>query len=151
MFSKRRLIVCRVGGGDGGFSGKLALGEAVEPVGLARHGDAVGDVGPFAVELVGLDDKGAHIPAGHAGHDITNHCGDDGRDQPARARLEHAAGNGDCRAQSECRADEQHADERDVRVGVGDSIEDRVLLEEEFEAADIFMNGQRKEQESGGD
>ena len=67
------------------------------------------------------------------------------------ARLQHAAGDRDHRAQRQRHADEQHADERDVRVGVGHAVEDRVLLEEQIEAADVLANGQREKQKAGGD
>ena len=60
------------------------------------------------------------------------------------ARPDHAAGDRNDRAQRQRNADKQHADERDVRVGVGDAVEDRVLLEEQIEAADILANGQRE-------
>ena len=139
-----------IGRGHRGFSGELALGEAVEAVGLARQGDVAGDVRPLAVELVGFDDEGAHVPSGHAGHDPASCRGNDGRQQPTRARLEQAAGEGNRRPEQERHADEQHACQRDVCVGVGDAGEDGVRFEEEIEAADVLANGQREEQKTRG-
>ncbi len=144
MFSKRGLVVFRIGGGDGGVCGKLALCEAVEAVGLAGEGDAVGDIWPFTVEPIGIDDEGAYVPAGQGGHDKAHHRGSDRYKQPAHARPQDAAGEGDHRAQCQRRRDEQHAGQSDVRVGVVDSVEDGVMLKQQLEAADILMDSQRE-------
>ena len=38
-----------------------------------------------------------------------------------------------------------------MRVGVGDAVEDGVVLEEQIEAADVLADGEREQQKSGGD
>ena len=46
---------------------------------------------------------------------------------------------------------QRHADEVDVRVSVGDAVEDGVVLEEQLEAADVLAQREGEQQESGGD
>ena len=44
-------------------------------------------------------------------------------------------------------ADHQHAGDEDVGVSVGDSAEDGVIFEEQFEAADVHAQGDDQQQE----
>ncbi len=60
---KRSLIVRRIGRLDGRLSGKLALRDLVQSVGLPRQVDVVGNVGLLANQFVRFDDKAADVPA----------------------------------------------------------------------------------------
>ena len=59
---------------------------------------------------------------------------------------EYGAGNGDYGSQHKRPGDEEQAGERDVRVGVSNSVEDRMVIEQELEAADIHMQCQDEQQ-----
>ncbi len=80
---KRRLIVGGIGRLDGRLSGKLALGEPVQSVGLPRQVDVVGNIGLLANQLVRFDDKAADVPADCLKGDITDRGRKDCRDKPA--------------------------------------------------------------------
>ena len=148
---ERGLIVLRIDGGDARFRGKLALRKAVQPVSVPRHRDIIGDVRPLLVELVRLHDERAHIPSGNRGHHVTDHRGSRRRNQPACSRLHHAADHRDSRAHCQRHRDKQHTDQRHVRIGVGHAVEDRVLPEQQIEAAHVFANGQCKQHKPAGD
>ena len=59
---KRSLIVRRIGRLDGGLSGKLALRDPVQSVGLPRQVGVVDNVGLLANQFVRFDDKAADVP-----------------------------------------------------------------------------------------
>ena len=62
---KSSLIIRRVGRCDVCLSGKLALRNSVQSVGLPRQFDVVGNIGLLANELVWFHDKAADVPADH--------------------------------------------------------------------------------------
>ena len=145
------LVVGGVGGGDGGFGGELVLVEAVEAEGLAGHLDVVGDVRSFAVELVGLDDEAADVPADEGEHDVADGGGSDGGGDEAAARDADGVDGGEDGSGDEGERDEQQAGEGDVGVGVVDAVEDGVVVEEELEAAEVDVDGEDEEEEGESD
>ena len=134
---ERSLIICGVGGRNVRLSGKFTLRDPVQSVGLSRQFDVVGDIGLLADQFVRLDDKAVDVPSGYLKREITHHGRQDRCDQPAPAR--HRDGVGDCdgRAKHERCADDKHPCEHDVRIGVSDPAEDRVLLEQTLEPTEI--------------
>ena len=61
--------------------------------------------------------------------------------------MAEGVGGGDCGSEDEGGADDEQAGEGDVGVGVGDALEDGVVLEEEVESADVDIDGEDEEQE----
>ena len=148
---KGGLIVGRVGGLDGGLGGKLALREPVQPIGLTGHLDVMGNEGLFENQRVGFDPEAADVPAHQSYPGVTddnrNQCGN----QPASAGSENPSRRGDGRTQQQRRTGDQHAGDSDVRIGIGDAVEDRMVLEEQTEAAEIHPHGDDEQQEGNRD
>jgi hypothetical protein len=74
--------------------------------------------------------------------DITDRGRKDRRNQPAPAWHPHGVDGCDHRAENERRADDEHPGERDVRVRIGHTPEDRVIVEQSLEPADIHAHGE---------
>ena len=134
-----------------GFGGELLLGDAVEAVGLAGEGDVPGDIGLLADQLVGLDDESGHVPGDDLNQEKADHRGHGSQHQPAHPGMSNEIEGGDSRSHDEGHADGQHAGDGDVGVGVGDAAKDGVILQKQFEAADIDAQGHHEEKESHGD
>ena len=145
---ERRLIVGGVGSLDGCLRGKLALGEAVQPEGLPRQINVVGNVGLLANQLIGFDDKAGNIPADCLKRKVTDHGGKNRQHQPAPAG-QHRQGVDarQHRAQQQRRAHHEHAGKQDVRVHVGYAAEDGVILKQLLEAADVEAHRGEQHQE----
>jgi hypothetical protein len=103
---QRSLIMHRVGRRDVCLSGKLALRNSVQSVGLPRQGDIVGDVRLLANELVWFHDEAADVPADHLKADITQRRREDRRGNPAPAWYSHGVDGRDHCAENQRRADD---------------------------------------------
>ena len=137
---KRSLIIRRVGRRNVRLSGKLALRDSVQSVGLPRQFDVVGDIGLLANQFVRFHDKAADVPGDYLKGEITDRGGKNRRDKPAPAWRPHSVGSCDQRAQSERPTDDEHPCERDVRVSVGHTPEDRMFIEQSLESTEIHTH-----------
>ena len=137
---KRSLIIRRVGRRNVRLSGKLALRDSVQSVGLPRQFDVAGYIGLLANQLVRFHDKAANVPADYLKGDITDRSRKDRRDKPAPAWHLHGVDGRDHRAETERPADDEHPCERDVRVSVGHTPEDRMFIEQSLESIEIHTH-----------
>ena len=80
------LVVGRIGGSDGGFGGKLALGEAYRGRKLAASSRCYSQCRALAVQLVGLDQKLLTYQPTMPTRHIAERRRNDGCDQPSAAR-----------------------------------------------------------------
>ena len=145
------LIICRICRAHGRLRGKLALRETVQSVCLARHKDVVRNVGLLAYQFIRFDDKAAHPPAGHANAGKTERRGQNRRHQPASSRHRHGVCRGSHRPGDQRHAYQQQAAKRDMGVGVGDTAEDRMIVEQKIKPAEIDTHRQDQQKERKGD
>ncbi len=141
---KRRLIVRGVGRRDVCLSGKLALRNSVQSVGLPRQCEIVGNIGLFANQLVRFHDEAADVPADYLKADITQRSRENRRRNPAPAWHPHGVDGRDHRAQNQRRADNQHSWKHDVRVRVAHARENRMRVEQLLESTEVHAH--RKDQ-----
>ena len=131
------LIVRRVSRLHGRLCRKLPLHDLVQSVGSPRQIGIVDNVRLLANQFVRFDDKAADIPCDSLNRDITDHGWKDRCQQPSSAWHPGGVDRCDYRAQNECRADDEHPGECDVRVRVGHTPENRMIVEQSFEPAQI--------------
>ena len=143
---ERSLIVRRVGGLDRRLRGKFAPRDPVQSIGLPREVDVETNVGPFANQLVRLHDKVAHVPADGLQAEVTNQGGSNRSYQPACPWRRHHVDGRNTGAQNERHADDEQAGQSEVRIGVGHTAKDRVILEQGLEPADIHAHRERQQQ-----
>ena len=136
-------------GFDPGVGGKRVGLDAVERVSLPGHLDVMDDEGTLSHQLVRCNDESADVPAHGRDDEIARNGGNRRRQQPARARRAHRGRNGNESAGDERDAHDQSAAQIDVRVRVGDAREDRAVLEQKLEPAEICAH--RKHQEKRGE
>ncbi len=143
---ERGLIVGRVRGVDGGFGRELALGKAVKPVGLPGHGDVVRDVGLLAHQLIGFDDEVSYVPADKGKQEIAETGGQNSDNKPQAARLPGRVEPCHNGPEDKREGDGEQPPDHDVSIGVGDAVEDGVVLKHAPEAVDIDHHGGDKQQ-----
>ena len=83
--------------------------------------------------------------------DITDYGRQDRRDQPPAPWHPHSVGGCDHRAENERYADDEHPCERDVRIRVSHTAEDRMIVEQSLEPGDIHTHREDQQQEGKGD
>ncbi len=120
--------------------------DLVQSIGLPRQIGVVDDVRLLPVQFVRFDDKAADVPRDSLNGDITDDSRQDRHDQPAPPR--HSGGIDCCnhRAKSERCADDQHPGDRDVRVRVGHTSKDRMILEQALKPAEIREHREDQQQ-----
>ena len=144
---ERVLIVVRFDSGDARVGGKRHLFDPVQRKGGARLLDVVRDERRLPDQLVGLDDEAVHVPADRRHAEIQDDRRNQGGDDPAKLRRRDGVDQHDDRAEHERERHPQHAGNHHVRVGVGDSRENRVVLEDAIESSEI--HAQRARQQDG--
>src|SRR5262249_23159732 len=127
----------RIDGVDARLCWERPLLDAVEPVGHARQLDVVFDVILLADQLVRLHDEAGHVPTEGADDEVAG-CGGYGRgDQPADLRLDDAVDPGDDGSHHERYRDQHQPGKYQVIVGVVDSRENRVIVQQMLESSDV--------------
>ena len=81
--------------------------------------------------------------------DVADRRRHDRGDEPADARRGHGVDERDQRADAERDRDDEHAGQRDVRFGVGDAREDRVIVEQPLEPPEV--DAHREHQQHDGE
>ncbi len=143
---ERRLIAGRFHRLDSGVGGKRVGLDAVEREGPPRHFYVVLNEGTFSHQLIRRDDEIADVPA-HPGDDEVADDGRNGdRQQPARARSIDRGDRGYDRAHEQRHADHQCAAQGDVSVRVGDTREDRTILEQMIEAPEVRAHREHQQE-----
>ena len=145
---QRGLIVLRISRLDRRLGRERALGETIQPVRLPRELDVVRDVRLLADKLVGLHDEALDISADGTCPDVEHErgecCSDEPADPSGNERRHH-----DCdSAGGQCERHEQPAGQRDVRLRVGHTGKDRVILEQVLESPEVHLHGDGGEQEA---
>ena len=148
---QRRLIVWGVQCLEAALGRERPLLDAAQPVGLPRHLDIVRDERRLPHELVRLHDEARHVPAEDRDDRVTRRRGRGGQDQPAGSRRRDRVDERDQRSERQRARHDEEAGERDVRVGVGDAGEDRVVLEQAVESPEVDADGQHRQHEREGD
>ena len=119
----------------------------IESVRLSRERDVVRDVRRLAHELVRLDDEAVDVSGDQTESEIQRRRGQRRYDEPTRSWRHDRAADRERSAKEQRNRHARRAEERDVRVGIGDAGKDRVVVEQALEAAEIRLHREHHEQD----
>ena len=122
-------------------AGNSLLREAVEPVGIPRELDVVGDEGLLANKLVGFDDEVGGIGRDQTYGNVTDGCGSDGEGDAAPGGPAEGVGGGYDDAEEKRNGNQKLAGDGDVDVGVGGAVKDSVVVQQGCVAGDESVEG----------